>query len=78
MAALFGAGKLLQSSKAKPASQSRIEPTPAQQRAQERVEKRDAELDERIESRKAATGRRRRGRASLIYDDERGVSKTLG
>ena len=62
-------------SKPKP---KKYEPSEAQKKAEARVAKRDAELDAKIDARKSATKRRRRGRASLIYDDERGVKETLG
>lgn len=54
------------------------EKTEAQKKAEKRAEARDASLDREVASRSAATRRRRRGRASLISTNERGVRGTLG
>ncbi len=47
-------------------------------RAEKRAEERDARLESELSVRKAASRRKRRGRASLISNDERGVRATLG
>ena len=55
---------------------------PAKSQAQKDAETAQAEeltrLKEKETSMKAAMARRRRGRASLISNDERGVTRTLG
>ena len=53
-------------------------PPPAKTAAEVRQEKKDKELDIKIEARKDAAKRKKRGRASLITGDERGITSTLG
>jgi len=61
----------------------RSKPTPppepkAKTDAEVRQEKKDKTLDAKIEARKLATARKKKGRSSLISGDERGVTTTLG
>jgi hypothetical protein len=51
---------------------------PAVTKAEARQEKEDAKLDKQIEAREDARKRKKRGRASLISTDERGITDTLG
>ena len=53
-------------------------PPPAKTAAEVRQEKKDKELDIKIEARKDAAKRKKKGRVSLISGDERGITSTLG
>ncbi len=53
-------------------------PTEAQKKAEIAQEKELADLQAKEDSRTAAVGRKRRGRASLISGTEEGLKKTLG
>ena len=46
--------------------------------AEVKQEKKEKELDLKIEAKKDATKRKKRGRMSLISGDERGITTTLG
>ena len=47
-------------------------------KAEVRQEKEDKKVDKQIASREAARKRKKRGRASLISNDEEGVTTSLG
>ena len=53
-------------------------PPPAKTKAEVRQEKEDAKLDEQIAAREDARKRAKRGRMSLISNDERGIYSNLG
>ena len=53
-------------------------PSPAQVKAEKAQTKELERLTKKEDSMKAAMKRRRRGRASLISGDERGIKSTLG
>ncbi len=53
-------------------------PPPEKTAAEERQEKEDAKLDKQIEAREDARKRAKRGRMSLISNDERGIYSNLG
>jgi len=51
---------------------------PAVTKAEARQEKEEAKVDAQIEAREEARKRKKRGRASLISNDERGITSNLG
>ena len=51
---------------------------PAVTKAEARQEKEEAKVDAQIEAREEARKRKKRGRASLISNDERGIHRKLG
>jgi hypothetical protein len=53
-------------------------PSAEQLKAEHTAVRRNNELDAKLAKQTAAGTRRRRGRASLISGDERGISDTLG
>lgn len=54
------------------------EPTAAQKKAEAASLAESERLDKEVAARKAATARKRRGRASLISGEETGIKSTLG
>ena len=51
---------------------------PAVTKAEERQEKEEKKVDKQIAAREAARTRKKRGRASLISNDEEGITTSLG
>ena len=53
-------------------------PPPAVTKAEARQEKEEIKVDKQIAARKEARTRKKRGRASLISNDEQGITSKLG